>query len=169
MKFTLHIAVLATLLLLVVSSCNLQKKRAEKCQKWGVCASTDSVIIKDTVKIDTIVLDDSQVWMDMLFECDSAGDILVRHIENLETENADLQMKLDNGHLVVYVKQPNDTITVLKPMHSETTIKTQTIYTNVLKWWQRVLMWCGGILLPLFLIYLWFKLKEFFTFLNYRQ
>ena len=163
MSQKLNRLIITALVLILVSGCNLQQKRTEKCQKWGVCG-TDSVIIKDTVEIDTIVLDDSQMWLDMLFECDSAGDILIRHIENLETENTDLKLKLDKGRLVVYVKQPNDTIQVIKPIHSEKIIKTLTL-TKRSKWdsfttWYTIGTWI------VILLYIAYRIRKFFTFLN---
>ena len=159
-------SILSALIILVVfQSCGLKKelRHQKKCEKWDVCQQHDSLIIKDTVKIDTILVDDSEMWLDMLFECDSSGDILIRKLSNLETENADLKMKLINNRLVVYVKSPTDTITVIKPIHSEIQVKTITKKVNELNSWQRIRIFLGNVMLfSILLIVLYIVLRLIF-------
>lgn len=152
---TLSIAVL----ILSCSTVKQSQRRAEKCQKWGVCqAVQDCTVVTETVRTDTIILDDSQMWLDMLFECDSSGQVFARELGNLQTENTNLKLQLKNGRLVVYVNKPNDTITV----HSVDKIRVQKIIqtqnVNELTQWQVIQMWGGRLLALIVLLALayWF-------------
>ena len=127
--------ILSAFILILVSGCNIQQKRIEKCQKWGVCATSDSISYIETLKIDTIVTDNSEMWLDMLFECDSNGQVLARKISNVETENADLKMKLTDNRLIVYVKQPNDTIYTAGKNTVEYKEKTHFIKEPYIPFW----------------------------------
>lgn len=155
-------SLLITLSVTLIVSCSIEKqmqRRAAKCQKWGVCqAVQDCTVVTETVRTDTIILDDSQMWLDMLFECDSSGQVFARELGNLQTENTNLKLQLKDGRLVVYVNKPNDTIMV----HSVDKIRVQkivqTIKVNVLTQWQIIQMWCGRLLALIVLLALayWF-------------
>ena len=159
---------LTVLIALVVCSCRIQEKRAEKCHKWGVCADIDSTSYVETLTTDTILMDDSQMWLDFLFECDSMGNVLTRTIYNLQTENSDLQMKLKDNRLTVYIKSPNDTIYHYGKDIVKYEQKILEKRVNYMTWWQRAFMWVGIILLPLFGLVLVIKIKKLFTWIDVR-
>lgn len=155
-------SLLITLSVTLMASCSTVKqsqRRAAKCQKWGVCqAVQDCTVVTETVRTDTIILDDSQMWLDMLFECDSSGQVFARELVNLQTENTNLKLQLKDGRLVVYVNKPNDTIMV----HSVDKIRVQKIIqtqkVNELTQWQVIQMWGGRLLALIVLLALiyWF-------------
>ncbi len=131
------VAVLSILVLFVAYSCNLQEKRAEKCRKWGVCGVKDSISYLESIKIDTIITDNSEMWLDMLFMCDSSGAVLTKSVNNLETENANLKIKLKDNRLFLYVSQPNDTIYISGKNITEYREKTKIIKEQYIPFWNK--------------------------------
>lgn len=158
----MKLAILTTFCVTLIVSCSIAKqtqRRAAKCQKWGVCqAVQDCTVVTETVRTDTIILDDSQMWLDMLFECDSSGQVFARELGNLQTENANLKLKLKDGRLVVYVNKPNDTIMVHSVDKIRVQKRIQTQKVNELTQWQIAQMWGGRLLALIVLLALayWF-------------
>ena len=161
-------AVLTALVLILVTSCgsvNKTLRRQAKCQKWGVCQSHDSTVIKETIRIDTIENDASEVWMDLLFECDSNNQVMIRQLDNLKTEHANIDANFKDNRLVVYVKQPSDTIYKVGKDTEKTVTRTVEVKTNVITGWQWVQMYAGRaffVLVLAGLVYAWIKLKRYF-------
>jgi hypothetical protein len=153
-------AVLSALILLVATSCDLQKIRTQKCQKWGICTSKDSVVIKDSIAFDTTYLDNSEFWSSILFACDSNGHVMIKQIDSLKSKNIDLQIALKDNRLVQYVKVPAQTIKVPIYFKSQSTIKTVTVKVNELKWHQTARIWVFNILLIIGIILLGIKLLK---------
>ena len=137
-----------------ITSCDLQKIRHQKCQKWGVCQSKDSIVIKDSIAHDSIILDNSELWLSMLFECDSAGHVLVRQIDSLTTKNIDLQTALKNNRVVIHATVPEKVIRIPKLMHSVTKKTTVTVKVNELKWHQSARLWAFNVIMILLLLWL---------------
>lgn len=110
-QYYVLLAALALILaMLIMSSCGAAYK-AKRCQKLACCEKVkDSTVYISTVKDSVIFIDESQTWIDLLFQCDSANLVQLAKVDRLETENADLKMKWDNGKLTVYVHKI-DTVT----------------------------------------------------------
>ena len=157
MRKTQFLAVLAALTIFLTSCIT----REEKCRKWGVCGTkSDSLVYIEKLTTDTFIQDDSQVWIDMLLACDSTGEVYIDKIDRLETDNSNLQFKLDNNKIYVYVKKPSDTIykdckEVIKYQKVKDIVKV-----NELKTWQKVLMWLGVLLIISVVIFVLLKIKK---------
>jgi hypothetical protein len=152
--------VLSAFILLATTSCDLQKKRLQKCQKWGVCQSNEVTIIKDSIKVDTFLTDDSDIWLSMLFECDSSGNVLIKQIDSLTTKNADLQMALKENKVVIHGSVPGKVYRIPKLMRSVNTKSTVTVKVNELKWHQAARLWAFNIILIVaILLFGWKMLK----------
>ena len=126
-------------------SCDVQRKRAQKCQKWGVCQSKDSVYIRDTIipKADSIMVDNSAFWSSILFECDSSGHVLIKQIDSLNAVNVRLATSLKDNRLVQTVYVDGKTIYVPKYIHEKGETKTVTVTANELTRFQKFLLWSG--------------------------
>lgn len=156
--------ILSALILFVATSCDLQKKRLQKCQKWGVCQSKDSVIVKDSIAFDTTYIDNSEFWTSILFACDSNGNVLIRSIDSLKSRNVDLQIALKDNKLIQYVKVPAKTIKVPVYFHSQSKIKTVTVKVNELKWHQSARLWLFNTILIIALLLFVFKLLKLYIY-----
>jgi hypothetical protein len=148
--------VLIAAILLV--SCDGQRKlrREAKCHKWGICSVKDSVVIRDTIipKADSIVIDNSEFWSSILFECDSSGHVLIKQIDSLNAENVRLSTSLKDNRLVQTVYVQGKTVYVPKIIKEKSEVKTQIVTTNVLKWHQSFRLWVANVALLGLLLYI---------------
>jgi len=156
--------VLSAFILLVATSCDLQKKRLQKCQKWGVCQSNEVTIIKDSIKIDTFLTDDSDIWLSMLFECDSSGNVLIKQIDSLTTTNADLQMALKDNKVVIHGSVPGKVYRIPKLMRSVNTKSTVSVKVNELKWHQTARIWLFNLALIIALLLFGWKMLKLYIY-----
>ena len=149
--------ILSAFILLAATSCDLQKKRLQKCQKWGVCNAKDSIVIKDSIAYDTTMIDNSDFWTSILFECDSNGQVLIKVIDSLKTHNMQLQMSLKDNKLVQYVNVPAQILKRPIYFHTQSGVNTVTITTNELTRWQMFEIWCGRVIILIVLAgVIWF-------------
>lgn len=138
--------VLGAFLCLLALSCTSVKKQLRheaKCLKWGVCKPVkDSIVIRDTLRSDTVILDDSEMWLNMLFECDSTNQVKISQLQQ-KIIGSNIQVGFDTNRLVVYVTRPNDTI--VRYVKERATSETRTIntVTNELTRFQNFLFWSG--------------------------
>lgn len=150
--------VLTVLILIAVTSCDAQRKlrREAKCHKWGICSVKDSIVIRDTIipKADSIVIDNSEFWSSILFECDSSGHVLIKQIDSLNAENVRLSTSLKDNRLVQTVYVQGKTVYVPKIIKEKADVKTQTVTTNVLKWHQSFRLWVANVALLGLLLYI---------------
>ena len=161
----LKLAVLAILCAVVVTSCGTTKKtlrRQAKCEKWGVCQTTkDCTVVIEKMRIDTVVTDNSEMWVDFLFECDSTGAVYVRAIDSLATENVNLKTKLKDNRLVIYAQSPSDQIPCPPAMSRiEYRDKVVRSVTNKLTGWQTFLHWSGLAMWACFVLFLAFMILK---------
>ena len=139
------------LCVLITVSCQSQRKQLRheaKCYKWGVCKQAkDSTVIIESVRIDTVVTDNSEFYSNILFNCDSLGNVYIRQIDSLNTENANVRLQLKDNKMIVYVQKPAQA----KPCPPATTRieyreKVVEKTTNILTGWQNFLRWSGLIM-----------------------
>jgi len=170
MKY-LNLAVLLILCGLLVTSCypnRKQQRREAKCDKWGVCREAkDCTVIVESVKIDTITTDNSEFWANILFGCDSMGNVYISAIDSIKAVNADLTTKLKNNRMVIYVNKPAEDV----PCPPATTKieyieKVVEKITNKLTRWQNIFYWSGLIVWGAFILFIIFVvIKELRRFL----
>lgn len=104
--------------------------------------------------------DDSDIWLSMLFECDSSGNALIKQIDSLTTKNADLQMALKDNKVVIHGSVPGKVYRIPKLMRSVNTKSTVTVKVNELKWHQAARLWAFNIILIVaILLFGWKMLK----------
>lgn len=162
---TLAAVILIGLLVLASISCVSARKRAEKCQKWGVCATTTDSVYIEKVKIDSVEVDRSDIWLDMLFTCDSNGNVLVQRIDSISSENANLQASLKDNRIIISGTVPTKSLPC-RPCAEITRKETKivTVTKNELTSWQGAQMWLGraflfviGIVMIVFGLWLRFR------------
>ncbi len=156
--------ILGAFLCVLMLSCTSQRKQLRheaKCLKWGVCKPVkDSLIISDTLRADTIILDDSEIWLNMLFECDSLNQVKIAELQQKVVGN-DIKVGFDSNRLVVYVNR-GDTIVRYTPVRERSETKTVTVTTNKLTQFQKLLIWSGVAFWILFIIFVVVKIWGIF-------
>lgn len=161
--------IIAVLVIILVSSCNSAKKtlrHQNKCEKWGVCQSVkDSTVYIESIAFDTVIVDNSELWLDMLFECDSNGYVLIRKIDSLQSKNIDLTTLLKDNRLIIHANVPARVIRIPKIMKSLSKTVVQQRFTNILStmqsfWIVMGKIFAGSILLTLIVGILWIRFKR---------
>lgn len=119
-------------------------------------------IVRDT----TIYLPADRAMVKALLECDSAGQILIRQVETLQGKlnaKADIRM-VEHTIIADCVCDSMNIYLQLKDRYQTNT--TNTTETKVLwkekelKWWQKMLLWMGGISLIVITMGLVLTLKK---------
>jgi hypothetical protein len=146
--------------ILLLCSCSM-KQKIKTCDKWGVCR-TDTVIttyveiLKDTI----VKIQDSKATLDMLFECDSLGQVYIREIGGLNSENTDLKIKFENGKFTVIYHKPEKEIVIQYKDIIKTEYKTITKLQNYLTEWQKFRLKTWFILAAVILIFAIDKIRK---------
>lgn len=152
-----------SLVLLIATSCST-KRKIDLCEKWNVynkdtLIETHTEILKDTV----IKTETSQAVMDLLFECDSLGQVFVKNINNLSTENTNLKLKLKDGHFIAYVEVPRDSIVIQYKEIIKTKKEVVTQKVNHLTDWQKFRLRTWYVLAAIIIIIIIYKVKKLLT------
>jgi hypothetical protein len=96
-------------LMILLSGCSSAYK-AKRCRALNCCESVkDSTVYIEKIKDTVIWIDESETWLDLLFQCDSANMVQLSKVARLETENANLKLQWNDGRLTVYVHK-TDTV-----------------------------------------------------------
>jgi len=154
--YGLFLAVLTTLILLMVFGCNSEKlrnKRYAKCEKWQVCGGGIDTVIKESVKIDTVITDNSDLWLNILFECDSTGAVLIRSIDSLNAENVNLRATLKDNRVTIVASVPTKQIPCKPCIEKTTTVSKPAVLipANISGWvWFQI--WAGRVFIGLILL-----------------
>ena len=155
--------VLTALILLVALSCNTHKKQLRheaKCYKWGVCRPVkDSIVIRDTLRGDTVILDDSEMWLNMLFECDSLNQVKISELQQKIVGN-DIKVGFDSNRLVVHVDRPSDTLIRYVPVRGKYEGHSDERVTNELTLFQQILFWSGVVFWLFLIIFVVLKVRK---------
>ena len=109
--------------------------------------------IVEVVRDTTIYIPPDQATVKALLECDSAGQILIKQVENLQGKlNAKANIRIvENTIIADCICDSMEIYMQLKDRYQTTT--TSTVETKVmwmekeLKWWQKALLWAGVIAL----------------------
>lgn len=175
MKRSVILIIMVLMSYMVYSQCGsnkvlrLQKKFGKltaKAQKYK-CPSVIPTITIDKyiekVRIDTNVVDNGYVYMDMIFGCDSLNNVYVKRIDSLEEMNANIRLSLKDNKFVVRINV-HDTIFVPVKDTEKVELQREVINTttNYLTWWQKMFMWIGiCCVLTLIIFILFFAIKRF--------
>lgn len=149
--------------LLVLSSCSYEKKLAKWCER---CPKETTKEIIERIDTTTIVTPADSAWYFALLECikDSNGKFVPVVVDSAKSNGRKTRasVNLSNGKLKVDCKTLEDSLQVLIKQ-----VQTKEVVTKIvpkiipLKWWQKFLMWCGGILLVYIAIRItWFIAKN---------
>ena len=99
----------------------------------------------EKVVIDSTYTEEAQLLASLLFECDSAGNVMIRRIDSLTSHNVDVVATFTDNHLVVSGTVPAKVIRIPKLMTSLNKTIVQQKITNVLTGWQTFMIWSGYI------------------------
>ncbi len=163
----MNIALLTfTVFVFMLTSCNSTLRHQQKCAKWGVCQQVkDSTVYIERTSFDSVVVDNSEFWVDMLFECDSSGSVLVRHIDSLTAKNIDLTTQLKTNRLVIHGNVETQVIRIPILMKSLEKKIVQERITNMLTsmqsfWLVMGKVFAGSILITMISGLLWLRFKK---------
>ena len=138
------------MLLLMMTACN--KKIASVTNQRTTSHTIDS--------LKPVVLPTDSSIMRALFECDSAGKVILRDYTELKSKGLETNIIYRDGELRYGVIVKHDTVYV--PYRDKSIIqecdpiivKQVEIQIKPLAWWQEALMWMGGILMVIVIWYL---------------
>lgn len=112
---------------------------------------TDSYYEKDVLTPYVVKPDSASILA--LLACDSLNQVYLKEISTKATPGTTANVLLKNNRLNVAYKTKHDTIRVPSKIIRRTVKSVQTVTVtitktvNVLHWWQKWLMWAGGILI----------------------
>ena len=144
------------ILLLLLSSCSLEKRLAKYCP---LCTQKDSTITVIQVRDTTITIPGETITLLDTLYCDSLGNVISKlngDLRDKEGRLVSLQTKLQNN--VYYTKVKVDTIykTIKGNDIYHTNTITKTLKPEKIKYipgWINFLAWLGGIWLIIIILY----------------
>ena len=148
--------ILAAIFIILALLCGCGTKYKERrCRALNCCETVkDSTVYISTVKDSVIFIDESETWIDLLFQCDSANLVQLSKVARLETENSDLRFKYENNRLTVYVKSSDTVATVKNHTTYQYRDNVMVKYVNVLTKFQKTAITSGYVFWALIVIYL---------------
>ena len=137
------ICVVASLLMFVFVACRSSRPAVTTNYE----RQTDTVT--QTVEIKKYVVKPDSASILARLECDSLNNVFIRELQTKVTHGSVANLLIKNNQLLASFNAIHDTIYVPEKTVRQKTqgIKTVTITktVNVLHWWQKWLMWAGGI------------------------
>jgi hypothetical protein len=151
------------ILLLLLSSCSLEKRLAKYCP---LCVQKDSTVTIVQLKDTTIVIPGETVTLIDTLYCDSLGNVISKLREDLRDKDGTLvsvQTKIKDN--VYYTKAKVHTIykTIKGNDVYHTKVVTKTLKPEKIKyipWWVNFLAVVGGIVMIIILIYVIIKIVK---------
>ena len=124
----------------------------------------ESSVTKDSLR--PVVLPSDSSMMRALFECDSAGKVILRDYTELKSKGIESSVVYLNGEISYKNIVKHDTVYV--PYREKAVIqecdpiivKQVEIQIKPLAWWQEALMWMGGIWLVVIIIFIIWMLRR---------
>jgi hypothetical protein len=164
----------------MLSGCSMRYKAA-KCKQWGVCVTVkDSthIIIKDSTYLVAVPysIQADSAWMQLLFGCDSLGQVYYSQSETWQGKYIELQKYLKGNALTIQAttKPRIDTVYLPQTNHSESnyTNKVEIQYKDFPPtWWESLrlaafpyLLVCTLILLVYLVYKIYCKIKKIVPF-----
>jgi hypothetical protein len=153
------------ILLLLLSSCSLEKRLAKYCP---LCVQKDSTITIIQVRDTTITIPGETITLVDTLYCDSLGNVISKLTGDLRDKDGklvSLQTKLQNN--VYYTKVKVDTIykTIKGNDIYHTRVVTKTLKPEKIKyipWWVNFFAVLGVILFIILLVYFGYKLIKLY-------
>lgn len=149
------------ILLLLLSSCSLEKRLAKYCP---LCVQKDSTVVITQVRDTTVTIPGETVYIQDTLYCDSLGHVISKLGDKLRDKDGKiitLETRLSNN---VYTTRAQ-VRTIYKTIKGNTVYSTKLV-TRTLKpekikyipWWVNFLAVVGGIVMIILLIYLIIKI-----------
>lgn len=165
-----------------LSSCRITKQRCDELYPPVVYTKTDSTItIKETIHDTTVVVQPDNSYIDVIFECDSLNQVLVRQVLKLSGQRstptvsfentgkrlkAMFQTTCDSMSIYIAMKSMDTSLTVRSNSVEVRTINTPYKPTKKQMFVLSVGGWCIGIValqLLLLILYAGFKIAKIST------
>ena len=142
------------ILLIVLSSCSLEKRLAKYCP---ICPNEIETVVEYRDTTITVELPGDTITMTDSLYCDSLGNVYSIKLYEQEKENMRLRSKLKNNKYTVTCE--SDTVYVDKIVEGNTVRVTETKKIDIpfIPWWAKMLMFWGGASILSFIIVLLFK------------
>ena len=120
----------------------------------------------EKIVIDSTMTDEARVFAQLLFTCDSAGNISISRIDSLTTELMNAKLNFHDNTLTVDATVPASVIRVPRLMTSLKNTVVQQKVTNILTSWQTFFIRSGQIMWGVFILVIIFvAIKELRRFL----
>jgi len=149
------------ILLVILSSCSLEKRLAKYCP---LCVQKDSTVVVTQVRDTTITIPGETVYIQDTLYCDSLGHVISKLGDKLRDKDGKiitLETRLNNN---IYTSKAQ-VRTIYKTIKGNTVYSTKLV-TKTLKpekikyipWWVNFLAVVGGIVMIIILIYITIKI-----------
>lgn len=137
------------------------QKRIERIRGKLSALGVQQEILANTEYIEKIVMDstmtdEARLFAELLFTCDSAGNVSISRIDSLTTELMNTKLSFHDNTLAVEATVPARVIRIPKLMTSLKNTIVQQKITNVLTTWQTFFVRSGQIMWGAFILFLLF-------------
>lgn len=146
-----------SLLIVIVTSCSIEKKLAKYCP---LCTQKDSTVTVIQYKDTTIEIPGETVFIEDTLFCDSLGNVYASRLSEKDGTILKLQARIKDNKYKVIAK--TDTIYKLVPGNTvyKTQVVTKTLKPEKIKYTPGILIflgWSGGILWLFIILYIIYR------------
>lgn len=146
------------LLLVIVTSCSIEKKLAKYCP---LCTQKDSTVTVIQIRDTTINIPGETVYIEDTLFCDSLGNVYASRLAERDGTIIKLQSRIRDNKYKVIAKTDTIYRTIKGNTVYKTKLVTKTLKPQKIKYipgWVNFLAWIGGIWLIIIILYIIYRL-----------
>lgn len=146
------------LLLVIVTSCSIEKKLAKYCP---LCTQKDSTVTVIQIRDTTINIPGETVFIEDTLFCDSLGNVYASRLAERDGTIIKLQSRIRDNKYKVIAKTDTIYRTIKGNTVYKTKLVTKTLKPQKIKYipgWVNFLAWLGGIWLIIIILYIIYRL-----------
>lgn len=146
------------LLLVIVTSCSIEKKLAKYCP---LCTQKDSTVTVIQIRDTTINIPGETVFIEDTLFCDSLGNVYASRLAERDGTIIKLQSRIRDNKYKVIAKTDTIYRTIKGNTVYKTKLVTKTLKPQKIKYipgWVNFLAWIGGIWLIIIILYIIYRL-----------
>ena len=147
-----------SLLLVIVTSCSIEKKLAKYCP---LCTQKDSTVTVIQIRDTTINIPGETVFIEDTLFCDSLGNVYASRLAEKDGTIIKLQSRIRDNKYKVIAKTDTIYRTIKGNTVYKTKLVTKTLKPQKIKYipgWVNFLAWLGGIWLIIIILYIIYRL-----------
>lgn len=146
------------LLLVIVTSCSIEKKLAKYCP---LCTQKDSTVTVIQIRDTTINIPGETVFIEDTLFCDSLGNVYASRLAERDGTIIKLQSRIRDNKYKVIAKTDTIYRTIKGNTVYKTKLVTKTLKPQKIKYipgWVNFLAWIGGMWLIIIILYIIYRL-----------